>query len=283
MTYTLRFLSATRFSGFLRWLPGEGKGSDEAGREATAIIQIHHPGLPTARPFYAKFYPDLAGRSRALANEVAGYVLADRWALPQPAPACILRAPLNKLDLKTLPKRHAWLKAIAKERTDYPAFCTLEINAPTPYHHFGAKAHNAMMGDVRRWKDALKTLTFDDIVANLDRHLNNLLRTGEARYALIDHGRLVVADGHWQKEHLDPALAANNRLLALLHEHPTEAANGMVAAADSATALLTGLHEVNHWLGPLLHNETERAAFHNFLQTRTLSAPQRIADRYALC
>jgi hypothetical protein len=283
MTYTLRFLSKDRFGGFLHWLQGDGKAQDAAGREATAILHVRHPDLPEAVPFYAKFYPDLAGRSRALANEIAGYVLAERWALPQPPQACIHRVPLKKLDLAGLPKQHAWIKHMAKERPDWPAFCTRAINAPTPFHHFGEHAHDAMRADVRRWDMATRTIAFDDIVANLDRHFNNLLRTGEARYALIDHGRLVVTDGHWTSGHLDPDMTPHNRLMALLYDDPRDISNNVVAQADTATALLAGFHELDHWFGPLLHNESDRVAFHKFLQARTLAAPQRIAKCYGLC
>jgi len=84
MNYTLRLLSHERFFAFNRWLNGIGDGNGEAGREATCILQIQHPDVPRPITVYAKFYPDLNGRSKALANEVTGYVLAHRFGLPLP-------------------------------------------------------------------------------------------------------------------------------------------------------------------------------------------------------
>lgn len=280
---TIRLLSEQRFATFIRWLASNGQANDAGGLEATCIATLQHPESGQPKAFYVKFYPDLNLRSRAMANEVAGYVLAHRYGLPQPPRACIARIPLKKLDLKSLPKRHQWLKEVAKSKTNYHAFCTEAMSAPTPWHHYGEAAFEAMKEDIRLWPDHAKTLAFDNIVANLDRHLNNLLHIGESRYALIDHGRLVVESGHWQASDLKAEQEFNNRLLEILYSDPTEAANGMIAAAENATALLTGTAEVSHWIDHLTQSQEESRAFDKFVQARTISAPQRIAKRYALC
>lgn len=92
---TIRLLSEQRFGTFIRWLASTGQANDEGGLEATCIVTLQHPELSTPKPFYAKFYPDLGQCSRAMANEVAGYVLAQRYGLPQPPRACIARISLN--------------------------------------------------------------------------------------------------------------------------------------------------------------------------------------------
>lgn len=281
---TIRLLSENRFRSFIRWLSGgEDGGDDEAGKEATGIITLHHPDDAIAKTFYAKFYPDLQGRSRAMVNEVAGYILARRYDLPQPPKACIVRLPLKKLDLKSLPKKHGWLKETAKVIGTYPAFCTEALNVPTPWHHYGQTAIDAMKADIRRWPGHMKTVVFDDVIANLDRHLNNLLRTGASRYALIDHGRLVVASGHWAAKDLDAHGVYENRLLSLLYDDPSIVANDMIAAAENVGALLAGMEEVNNWTNVLIRNPEESNAFDKFLRARTIEAPERIAGRHALC
>lgn len=281
---TIRLLSEQRFATFIRWLSSNDQADDEGGVEATCIATLQHPDLSQPKAFYVKFYPDLNLRSRAMANEVAGYVLANRYGLPQPPRACIARIPLSKLDLKTLPKKHRWLKELTQKKACYYAFCTEAINAPTPWHHFGEAAFEAMREDIRLWPDHAKTLAFDDIIANLDRHMNNLLRIGESRYALIDHGRLIVESGHWQASDLNAEQEFNNRLLSILYDDdPAQIANSMIAAAENATALLTGTAEVSHWLEHLAQNKEISRAFDKFIQERTISAPQRIAKRYALC
>lgn len=284
MNYTLRFLSPDRFCTHLRWLAGSGDGQGDAGKEATCVIAIHHPERQQTTPFYAKFYPDLGGRSRALANEITAYVLANRFGLPQPPRACIMQVPLNKIRLPQLREpQHAWLKQIAKTNATWPAYCTEAVNAPTPWIFFGEHAQAALRDDVCKWPDLPRALTFDDVIANVDRHLNNLLRLSQSRYALIDHGRLVASDGHWNREHLDADAAFTNRLLDILYSGQALPVNGMVLEAEQASVLLTGLHEINRWLSQLLPNEEERVAFDKFLQRRTISAPTRIAERYQLC
>lgn len=237
----------------------------------------------TPRRATDRFTPSSTLRSRALANEITGYVLANRFGLAQPAPACVIRAPLRQLALSSAPRRHgSWLRVLTKCRDTWPAFCTQAIQSPTPWHHYGGSLSEALIQDLRNWPDAAKTMAFDEIIANLDRNLRNLLRIGPGQYALIDHGRLVTTDGHWTAGDLDPALQPVNRLLRILYDDPAPAANAMVAAAERSTLLLAGLHEVQHWLQHLLPVE-QQAAFHAFLQTRTIKASNAIAARYALC
>lgn len=281
MTYTVRFLAEARFINFLRWLEGDGKADGEAGVEATLIATLRHPDAGD-KPFYVKIYPDLEGRSRALANEITGYVLANRFGLAQPPTACVIRAPLSKLHLAQAPRRHLWLRELARERQTYPAFCTQAMQAPTPWHHYGGAVTDALRNDLRKWPDASKAMAFDEIITNLDRNLRNLLRVGPGQYALIDHGRLVTPSGHWNKADLDPALRPFNRLLQILYDEPALAANGMIAAAEHSTLLLAGMHEVRHWLAHLLPPELQ-SAFQDFIQKRTILAPDTIAARYALC
>lgn len=281
MNYTLRLLSEARFVNFIRWLSGDGGAEGEAGLEATCICVIRHPDSGE-QPFYAKLYPDMEGRSRALANEITGYVLANRFGLAQPAPACLVRVPLKHLNLPGAPRRHGWLRDLARLRPHYPAFCTQAIQAPTPWHHYGNCMSEALRQDLLRWPDVAKAMAFDEIITNLDRNLRNLLRIGPAQYAVIDHGRLVTPSGHWTAKDLDPGLKSINRLVEILHPNPALAANAMIAEAERNIALLAGLHEVQHWLQHLLPI-TEQTAFHQFLQARTIKSPEYIATRYALC
>lgn len=278
---TVRHLSHERFGAFMHWLPGSGGADGEAGVEATCVLQIVHPEAGRA-PFYAKFYPDLGGQSRALANEIAGYVLAKHFHIEQPPRACVFRAPLKRLDLRRLPPRHAWLKTLATQTDFYPAFCTQAVQAPTPWLFYGGQAASAMCDDLRAWPDCAKTLAFDDIITNLDRNLRNLLRIGQSRYAIIDHGRLVAPDGNWVGKKLDPDMKSLNKLLDILYPKNRAAiGNAVAAAADQNALLLIGLHEIRHWLSHLLPKE-EQEAFDSFLKVRTINAPQRIPSHLHL-
>lgn len=259
----------------MNWLPGSGGLDGEAGVEATCILQIDHPEAGRAA-FYAKFYPDLGGQSRALANEIVGYVLARHFHIEQPPKACVFRAPLKRLDFKRIHSRHAWLKALSAQADFYPAFCTQAVQAPTPWLFYGAQAASAMCDDLRAWPDCAKTLAFDDIITNLDRNLRNLLRIGQRRYAIIDHGRLVAPDGNWSGKKLDPEMKSINKLLDVLYpKDRTAISSAVAAAADQNSLLLIGLHEIRHWLSHLLPKD-EQEAFDSFLKVRTINAPQRI-------
>jgi hypothetical protein len=57
----------------------------------------------------------------------------------------------------------------------------------------------------------------------------------------------------------------------------------MISEAEKAVALLTGTAEVSEWIKCLTQNPDENEAFDKFIQARTISAPERIAERYALC
>jgi hypothetical protein len=278
---TLRLLSEQRFIAFNRWLRGTGADpNEEAGREATGIVFLNHPDPEVgASQFHAKMYSAMSGRSRGLANEVVGYILAQRYGLQQPYPACIARVPLKRLDLAALPRCHAWLRDLAKVTDHYPAFCTRSLSAPTPWAYFGEKAVEAMLDELRRWPNAVRAMAFDDIIANVDRNLRNLLRTGECEYALIDHGRLVADDGHWTAAHLDPTHHSRNKLLDTLYPDPTPVRNHLIAEAENHTPLLTGLHEVGFWLSHLVPG-AEARAFDSFLQARTISSSARLKTRY---
>lgn len=282
MTPTLRLLSPKRFNACVRWLEGSG-AEDDGGVEATCVVMLTHPDYGSPRPFYAKFYNNRNNRSRGLANEAAAYILANRFGLQQPPRACIASLPLDKLGMNDLPRHHNWLKKTAELRNCYHAFCTEAVNAKTPAHHYGKDAIAAMKEDILRWPDLAKSMAFDDIIANVDRHLNNLIRIGPSTYAVIDHGRLVANDGNWTTTHLIDTQHYTNRLVDILFEDPSEAANGMIAAAEGAIAILTGTEEVRHWVTQITDSEDDGKAFNKFVQARTISAPQRLAKRYALC
>lgn len=284
MSNTIRLLTEARFSAFLRWLNGTGSdANDEAGREATCVAMLDHPDTHQPTAFYVKFSRGPQGRSHALANEVLGYIYAHHFGLAQPPRACIARVPLNKIERTQIPKQHAWLRDFARNNDFYYAFCTEAVSKPTPWVFFGPTAIPAMADDLRLWPDLAKALAFDDVIANVDRHMNNLLRIGKASYALIDHGRLVTPDGRWSIADLVSDRECRNRLLENLFPDARPISNPMVAAIEGNHSLLNGSSEVNQWVGAITDSDEAGAAIDNFVKLRTISAPERIAKRYALC
>jgi hypothetical protein len=50
--------------------------------------------------------------------------------------------------------------------------------------------HHTRFPDVERWRDQVSVMwLFDDLIANVDRHLNNAMASAEFRLMLIDHSR----------------------------------------------------------------------------------------------
>lgn len=276
----LKLISAGRYKGFHRWLTGVGKSNDEAGLQATCVAIFEHPeaGLIDA---YVKFYSDDENGIKALANEVTGFLIADRMGLSQPYPGFIAEIPLKKTDLKNIPKNHYWLKKLSSKKPLKLAWCTRSLNFPTPYHYYSGDM--LMVDDLLKWVDVNKAITLDDIVANIDRNLNNLIRIDEGNYSLIDHGSLICPQGGWNMAQLNIDGEYRNLLLHCLYgQDVATVANKMIAIAENCIDLIKDIPELTEWLERLL-NDDDFKAFDIFLKNRTITTPLRLAKRYTLC
>lgn len=278
----ISILSAGRNKGFLRWLSGEGKADDEGGLQATFIGYFNHP-VEGEIQAHAKFYlPEKSG-SKALANEITGYVLANQMKLAQPSPAFIAEIPLKKIDLNSLPKHHQWLKKLSKTEGVLYAWCTKTESYPTPWHLYGASMISAIQSDLAKWPQALSATTLDHFLANIDRNLNNLIRISSGNYSLIDHGSLVCSQGIWDKKQLLADDDFQNKLFDILFQGSeiSNAASAMIIEAEKHNDLSLILPELNFWWGRFL-TIPDHEAFNAFIQTRVSNAPERLAKRYSL-
>jgi hypothetical protein len=279
----LAALAEDKFASFHHWLPDhESDAQPAAGLEASCIAAFRHPDAGRVVA-HVKFYPDLGKISRGLVNEITGHLIAQHYGLPLPQPAFLAEIPLKKLPLAELPRRHRWLRAAAKLRALYPAWCTAEVNAPTPWHHYHADSP-AIRADLDKWPQLSGTLVLDHILANVDRNLRNLLRSGPHAYCLIDHGRMA-SNGHWQRVDLDPARTYSNRLLEFsTHGRPPARAqaNGLIHNANEFNGKGLPMAELARWW-PRLLNEEDRVAFDSFLSQRAKFAASHFTERYALC
>lgn len=279
----LRGLGAERFSSFRRWLqPFSGNGHQEAGIEASFIAGFNHPEVGEIAA-YGKFYPGINKTSRGLVNEITGHVVAQHFGLQVPEPAFLAEIPIKKLPMRELPAQHAWLKKLAKSTAIYPAWCTIEVNAPTPWHHFGPAGSQAIVDDLNKWPQLPSAIVFDHIIANVDRNLRNLLRTGKSTYCLIDHGQLVTS-GHWTSDQLKPEGSFRNRLSEFtVPAKPAEAlANSMVFAAEEFNLTGPGTAGAQPWWSKLM-SPGDALAFDKFLATRTNYATEYFKTHYTLC
>lgn len=228
----------------MNWKESEAR---DQNREAVCIIQLENLGLG-AKPYYAKFY-DMTRQPKALLNEVIGYSVAKSWGFDVPEYAAIAFLPLKKLKLSSCSSNALWLKAAAKTREVYPAFCTSVVNASPPAMTFGLDV-DAVRRDIALWNNLPAAVALDHVIANTDRHFGNLLRIAKARYALIDHGRLFSDMGSsWTVQDARVEGTYRNRLAELMVGTIADLGNQVVqAASDNATFSEEGLNALPNWM-----------------------------------
>lgn len=240
----MHLLNKQCFKAFVNWKEPELR---DQNREAVCIVQLENAGSE-ARPYYAKFY-DMALQPKALLNEVLGYSVAKSWGFDVPEYAAVAFLPLKKLKLSSSSSNAFWLKAVAKNRDVYPAFCTSVVNASPPAMTFGLDV-DAVRRDIALWSNLPAAVALDHVIANTDRHFGNLLRIAKARYALIDHGRLFsdVSIG-WTAKDAKVDGRYRNRLAELMAGTVADLCNQVVqAASDNATFSEEGLNVLPDWM-----------------------------------
>jgi hypothetical protein len=261
-------LGATAYLAFLRWPDG-----DIGNKECVHVAQVHHPKHGGKASFIKLYPPGQAGK-RGLANEVSGYLVASACDLPQPGSASIVPVPLDKLP----DGRPAWvgecvamLKAQGSEHFLYPGFCTGPLEGQSAFFSLQGRDPDLLRQDLLKWRDLPRVLAFDDGIANVDRHLNNLVRLSRQKYAVIDHGRLVQSLGNWDVSQLDAMALFRHRLLEILYLGNSADDATVSATLDEAVKLgavmgkVSG--EVGYWLRKIL-GDADGSAFLEFLTQR---------------
>lgn len=275
-------MPASGYLAFLEW-------ADEiAGHaECVHVAQIHHPTWGGVKAF-VKMYPDDEYGRKGMANEIAGYLVAEACDLPRSDFAFVAGIPLERL----ADGGPTWIRVRTQdakergERVTYPAFCTKAVDGGlSALVALGQRDSNLLRQDLLKWRDLPRALAFDDGIANADRHNNNLLRLGKHKYVLIDHGRLVHSLGNWSIEDLDAAALYEHRLLSFLYP------DGAIPEKTGSAVLLEGQHllvapakirtELQHWLQRLLMPDEARA-FDMFLCDRIANIEQLLRKRYNL-
>lgn len=249
--------------------------------EHVHIARVHHPAFGGLTA-YLKLYPYEAGTSRGLVNEITAYIFARELGLPTPKAAFVIPVPLA-----CVPKPRGWMKSLLNSgRTHYPAFGTQELT-----HDEGALALDAiddselLRTELRNWDAAPATASFDETIANSDRHLGNVYRLGREKYAVFDHGRLAVSPGltDWERKDLDPARDFWNRLLEELYSSRPPAAFASLMqhhAMSHRQSLANALTELQLWWEKLIPIADDRQALTTFLNGRAANICDMIRRRY---
>lgn len=260
-------LGPMSYLAFLRWTDAAVQN-----KECVHIGQVHHPRHGGTASF-VKIYPPTRAGMRGLANEVAGYLVAFACNLPQPPSASIVPVPLDKL----LDGRPTWIDDVVAAQENrgashfYPGFCTGPLDGQSAYLALGGRDPELLRQELLKWRDLPRVLALDDGIANVDRHLNNLIRLRRHSYALIDHGRLVHPLGDWDVTQLEPLALFRHRLLEILYLGRTADDATVSATLNEADQLSAAIAKVTNdadfWLKRILGND-DGAAFVHFLSQR---------------
>ncbi|AUN95425.1 hypothetical protein C0099_11090 [Pseudazoarcus pumilus] len=242
------------------------------------IAAFTHPKHGQCEAF-VKLYPAEHGVNRGLVNEITAYLCAHALNLPQPKSAFLANIPLTHL--RRMPP---WLRQAALHHPEMPAFCTLRLDGSSAAVLVPQEELSTVREDVAAWDDLPHAIALDENIANSDRHLNNLIRLGRKKYALIDGGRLAhtLERPHWNNRTLDPAHLYRNRLSEHVWQHnPTEHDLSLMRcrALEHPSALSSVLPELDYWWQHLLP-EADHRTFRDFLQRRAYDLTALLAKRY---
>ncbi|RVO57772.1 HipA family kinase [Sinorhizobium meliloti] len=211
---------------------------------------------------------------RELANEAMIAAVASALKLPVPD-AYLAFVPSGQMSVVHAPSIDGGNVMFASCDVDAPSVATI------------AKRGNFTAAVVRRIvdhlikKDLVGLYEFDTWIANIDRHLGNLLLSGSGDFWMIDHGQ-CFSGPNWRRSDLDPSAAFANRLAALTVPLLTSeevdkltAAIGRVCDAVQQVDLRTTGE--SSYVPRLLDSEDFEALL-VFLQERLASAPRLTAQ-----
>lgn len=145
---------------------------------------------------YVKFAP-----ARQLVNELFAS------ALGQLAGVKVPRSFLVKVSLADYPAS-PFLQAIG---TDALAFASEEVGRGTVLRRVSVSSAPALAAFFRTWKQWPDAASFDDWIANADRHPGNMLIGSAGEVWLIDHSHAFTGPV-WAAADLDPSVSTKNQL-----------------------------------------------------------------------
>ncbi len=261
MSNVIQLLEPNYYRNFKGWV------TDVNNVNPVFVSSFKHPLESKPIDMYVKIY-SLKGTDRSIFNEILGYLMANALGLPQPKHACIALIPTEKL-LKDMAggALNSTLNDEVFQHEVFPVFCTSKIDKSKTAFQYNDLV-NAIASELAKWPDMGKAVAVDNTIANIDRHVNNLVRTGVNKYHLIDNGILVSGDG-WQTSDLKPNESFVNKLLLISEKlmTPSQAAkikgNAITACDQHADALNNINKELKYWINNL-YKQTQ-SDYHNFI------------------
>lgn len=182
----------------------------------THIALLHTAKGERPTRCYVKFYPnhnEVGLEHRGLINELVGHVLATCMGAPTPHQAGFIT-----LQSDQLATRPSWVG----DREQMVGWWTQDMAFPSLRAYYGlsdleqaahlireklAKAAAELMASGK----APLIIAMDDLLADIDRNIGNLLRLRDGRYVLVDFGKCLTGDG-WIVDDLDPGRNYPNKI-----------------------------------------------------------------------
>lgn len=274
-TYSVAKLGSVAYLGFLEWMP-----SDDGHTSSVHAAEIHHPVHGRTEVCVKLFQPRPdTPNHRGLINEVTGWMMANILSIDQPKAPAVIHVPLSKLK-----NRKGWLRSLPADVTHWPGFCTERLNAKSAAVAYGNRLTPALTADLQAWPQLAAAVLLDEHIANIDRHANNLLRTGPKKFAVFDHDRLACHDvdnPHWANP--NPADEFDNRL------HHRVWPTGRSIPGDiqqDAFSMPLWLHaelgELAYWADILIDDAADKTDWLAFVQHRAWALSDLIAKRFGM-
>ncbi len=275
-TTTDRLIAKIKENSYLRFIAPAA--ADDLHRSHVHIADFRHPKFGDCTAF-VKIYPFEQGNNRGLVNEITAHLCAHAVGVTQPGFAFVANVPLKRLG-----RLSGWLADAAKHHTTLPGFCTQRLEGKSAAVRVPNTDMPSLIEDIQNWDELPKAVALDEHIANTDRHLNNLIRLGKKRFALIDGGRLANPEGteHWSPPTLMPDALYRNRLSEHVWNHqPDDDAIGrmLIMAAEQPAVYQAIAAELDYWWSLLLPSD-HHMAFKNFLESRTNLVEALIRKRY---
>lgn len=281
MGNVIELLKPDEYRTFKGWV------NDVKSANPVFVSSFKHPLEPKPIDMYVKIY-SFNGYDRSVFNEILGYLMVQAMGLPQPKYACIALIPTDKLrsDIKS-GQLSSQLDKEVFQREVFPVFCTSKIDkSKTAFQYH--QCVQAVASELAKWPYMGNVVAADNTIANIDRHVNNLLRTGVNKYHLIDNGILVNGSG-WQTSDLLVNEHFGNKLLSVSEQYMTASQYDKIKgyainACDDHSDAFNYIHnELVYWINALYNNtQNDYNKFMEFITHRVNNAHGLLTSRLQL-
>lgn len=282
----VRFLDVSCYRNFKGWI------TDKNNINPVFVASFKHPSEIKAIDMYGKIYP-LDFTDRSLFNEIVGYLIANALEIPQPKYACIALIPTQDIaENDNIGFSDSVLGKKFFDNEFYPIFCTSKIDKSETAFEYHTRSKK-LIDELAKWSHIGDTIAMDNTIAHVDRHMGNLLRTGKAKYHVIDNDMLVCkydTYGYgWLTSDLDVDKKYKNQLFDIAKDlmpqkEFVKIRSSMIHECHKHSNAIASINnEVNNWMNSIYSsNSSDYIEFLDFLNKRADNAFEQVTSRVEL-